>query len=104
MGSDLLYRLRALFHRRAVEAVLDDELRFHLEHQTEKYRQAGLPPQDIERRLRLDFGGSDQIREECRDARGTRWLEDLLRDVKHSLRVFVQSPSFTIVSVVAIAL
>jgi putative ABC transport system permease protein len=104
MRSDWFYRLRALFRRRAVKADLDRELRFHPEHLAEKYRQAGLPDQDIERRLRLDLGGSNQIREECRDARGTRWLEDLIKDTGHSLRVFLQSPSFTIAAVIAIAL
>jgi hypothetical protein len=92
MLSDLRYRMRALFRRNAVEAELDDELRFHLERQTEQYRQAGMPPEEAARRTRLAFGGPEQIREECRDARGTRWLEDLIQDLRYALRMTRKTP------------
>jgi hypothetical protein len=46
MFSDLVYRLRALFRRSDVESEMDDELRFHLERQVEKYVQSGMTPND----------------------------------------------------------
>ncbi len=76
MPSDLLYRLRALFRRKTVETELDEELRFHLEHQVEKHLRSGLPREEALRRARLAIGGTEQVKEDCRDARGTRWIED----------------------------
>jgi putative ABC transport system permease protein len=53
MFSDLLYRLRALFHRKTMEVELDGELRDHLDRQAEKYRSFGLPPKEAMRRARI---------------------------------------------------
>ena len=71
MFSDLLYRLRALFHRDSMEAELDEELRAHLEHQVEKYVQSGMPREEAQRRAKIEFGGVDQVKEECRDGLGS---------------------------------
>jgi hypothetical protein len=57
MLSDLLTRLRAVFYRRAVEIELDDELRFHVEQQVQKYMRSGLAHAQATRRTRLEFGG-----------------------------------------------
>src|SRR5258708_9652512 len=104
MIGDIFYRLRALFRRRAVESELDDELRFHLERQAETHRQSGMSPEDAARRARLSFGGPEQVREECRDARGTRWLEDLLQDVRYGFRALRHSPVFALVAILSLGL
>jgi predicted permease len=102
--ADLVYRFQALFRRQSVEAELDDELRMHLERQVDKYLLAGLPREEAVRRARLDLGGLDQVKEECRDARGVSFLETLLRDVRYALRTLVRNPGFTVVIVVTLAL
>lgn len=82
MLADLLFRLRALFRRKAVEAELDQELRTHLEHEIEKNVRAGMSQEEARRNAHLAFGGNEQLKEECRDARGVNLIDTLIRDIR----------------------
>ncbi|HXX22492.1 MAG TPA: ABC transporter permease, partial [Terriglobia bacterium] len=104
MLTDLLYRLRALFRRKSMETELDEELRAHLERQVEKYVQSGLPVEAARRRARLEFGGLDQVKEECRDMRGVNLIENLVQDVRYGVRVLVKCPGLTATIVLSLAL
>ena len=69
---------RRLLRRNEMEEQLERELRFHLDQHTSDLIARGLSPEQARREARLALGGPQQVKEQCRDARGTRWLEDLL--------------------------
>jgi hypothetical protein len=66
--------------------------------------QSGLPREEAKRRGRLEFGGLEQVKEECRDARGVNLLETVAQDVPYGLRMLRNNPGFTAVAVVTLAL
>ncbi len=99
-----MYRLRALLRRKTVERELDEELRFHFDRQVEEFVKSGMPPQEALRQARLAFGGLDQIKEECRQARGVTALETTIQDLRYSLRGMRRNPAFALIAVLTLAL
>src|SRR3981081_4668289 len=104
MLADWLFRLRSILHARKVERELDEELRFHLEHQIDAYVRGGLDPAEAARRARIEFGGLGQIKEETREARGVQWLDDALSDARYGLRTLFKDRGYTVAALVALGL
>jgi predicted permease len=103
---DLKLRARALFARRRAERELDDELSFHIERETQKLIAKGMTEAEARAKARARFGPVPLSADECRDARGTAFVDDTVRDIFYALRTFRRAPlvTFTIVSTVALGL
>ena len=96
--------LGRLLRRRRAEEQLRQELEFHVEEYADDLIARGVDPVEARRRALLEFGGVEQVKEVCRDARGTRWVEDIARDARYALRALRQRPGFTAVAIATLAI
>ena len=97
-------RIRSVRRRKELERGLVEEIRFHIDQQTEKNRRAGMDPAEARRQALLRFGGVERTKESTRDEVRPALLEDTARDVRHGLRVLQSAPAFTAAALITLAL
>jgi hypothetical protein len=97
-------QFRALVNRRRLDADLDEELADHLARQTAANVAGGLAPDEARRAALAAFGGIQQQTEASRDARGLRWMEDLIQDARYGCRLWIREPRLTLAALLSLAL
>jgi len=103
MFSDIVERVRSIIFRARDERELVEELRFHEDMEAEQLMRRGQSPSEARRRSALALGGVERVRDDVRDARGTRLLHDGGRDFGFALRTLARNPGFATVAILTLA-
>src|SRR5262249_7538802 len=93
-----------VFRRSQMEDEMDEELRSHISHRADDLERSGLARAQAERQARIEFGGYERFKEECRESTGAHFLETLVQDVGYGARLLRKSPGFAAVTVLTLAL
>lgn len=101
--ADIIERVRSIIFHRRDERELAEELAFHADMQAEHLEQQGLAESEARRRSALALGGVERIKEDVRDARGTRGLHDVTRDIAFAVRTLSRDPGFATVAILTLA-
>jgi predicted permease len=99
----LRLRPRSLLERDAVERELDDEIRFHFDQQLEQNIAAGMDPMEARHAASRQLGGVAQRKDECRDARGTQFIESLWEDSRYAIRNMRRDPFLSLTATLTLA-
>ena len=100
----LLHQFRALFRKEALDREMSEEMRLHIELQTELNRQAGMDPDEARYQAERQFGHVEGIKEMARDTRGIPWLEEIIADFHYGFRQLRKAPGFTTVAILTLAI
>src|SRR4029453_16811412 len=101
---DLTLRARALLVPNRAERDLDDELQFHIERETRKLIEDGVSAEEARTQARARFGSVTVTADQCRDERGTAFIDNTVGDLQYALRTFRRAPLATLTIVITVAI
>ena len=96
--------LAALVKRRRQDADMDEEMRFHLDMETQRHRSEGMSEREARRIARREFGGVERHKDDTRDERGASTFFDALGDVRFALRSLRHRPGLTAAATITLAI
>lgn len=89
---------------RGHEDAMDREINHHIGELTEVYVEQGMSREEAQRRARLEFGGSEQVKQTMREVRVSAWVETVLFNLSAATRFLRKSPSFSLIIIFTLAL
>ncbi len=96
--------LQSLFRKRAADGDFDEELQFHVQNQIDEYAAQGLDPEQARHAALRSFGAVEQLKEECRDMRGTIFVENVLKDLRFGCRMLRRNPGFSALAILCLTI
>jgi putative ABC transport system permease protein len=103
MLTGVLAYVKGLLRRNTIDAEVDQELRFHVEMEMQANIDRGMTPAEARRVALRDLGGVTQTKEAVRQTRGG-WIDAVVRDVRHAVRLLARNRRFTAAAVLTLAL
>ncbi|HZS48897.1 MAG TPA: ABC transporter permease [Blastocatellia bacterium] len=100
----LIHRILGIIFKQRHDRELQDEIRSHIEMQTEDNLRQGMSSEEAHRASMLKFGGVDVVKEQHRSRRGVPFVETTLSDIRYAIRTLAKNPTFTAVAIIALAL
>jgi macrolide transport system ATP-binding/permease protein len=98
------FLLDRLFRRERIEDSLEEELRFHISERAADLQRSGVPLVEAERRAKLEFGGIENYKEQCRETRRFHGMHGFFADLRFGCRMLWRSPGFSILSILCLTL